>query len=324
MAKGAAPNPTSSQSSAASPIASRATSLADLSAEQVLIKLGFLNRPREQNEHPIVQIMGALSKILTKVPTDTRLASVRTGLFSVVALLSDLGEVSPDTQVQVDALAHVQAQEKQLDERLGMVAKALADNSARAVSMEEKLEMIMNKVLMLESSVIRQSTGNAQTHRAGTVTATFGPSTSGLMSFAQVVVSAPIGHEDAVARVAMVNRQVVIQKSEADGVDTFKGLSEMQILAKAQLAVKMMAGEGTAEAEGVKFLHARKTARGGAILITQTVEAAAWLRREEVIDKFAEKLGGATQAKADLFMLIVEYVPTLFNPGVFAAFGQVE
>ena len=59
-------------------------------------------------------------------------------------------------------------------------------------------------------------------------------------------------------------------------------------------------------------------------MITQTAEAAAWLHREEVIDKFAEKLGGATQAKADLFMLITEYVPTSFNPGVFTVFGQVE
>ena len=104
------------------------------------------------------------------------------------------------------------------------------------------------------------------------------------MSFVQVLASTLAGHKDAVARVAMVNRQVVIHKADADGVDTFKGLSEIEIIAKAHLAVEMLAKEGATEAEGVKFLHARKTARGGAMLITQTAEAAEWLRKEDIIE----------------------------------------
>jgi hypothetical protein len=74
----------------------------------------------------------------------------------------------------------------------------------------------------------------------------------------------------------------------------------------------------------VKFLHARKTARGGAILTTETEEAARWLKAEIVMDQFAGKLGGALQARADMCMLIAEYVPVSFTPKLFTAFTQVE
>jgi hypothetical protein len=129
---------------------------------------------------------------------------------------------------------------------------------------------------------------------------------------------------DVVARVAMVSRQVVVERIDGEGADSWMGLTEKEILTKAQLAVDMMAKEGAKEAETLRFLHARKTARGGAILTTETEEAAKWLRGEVTMDKFAGKLGGALRARADLCMLVAEYVPITFNPDIFVAFTQVE
>ena len=58
--------------------------------------------------------------------------------------------------------------------------------------------------------------------------------------------------------------------------------------------------------------------------MTRTDDDAEWLRGESVIGRFADKMGGALNTRADLCMLIAEYVPISFNPGLLTAFGQVE
>jgi hypothetical protein len=58
--------------------------------------------------------------------------------------------------------------------------------------------------------------------------------------------------------------------------------------------------------------------------VTKTVESASWLREEPVIARFAYRLGGACVARADMCMVIAEYVPISFDPGLFTALGQVE
>jgi hypothetical protein len=123
--------------------------------------------------------------------------------------------------------------------------------------------------------------------------------------------------------VAKINRQVVLEGIGGEGVGNLAGLTEKEILTKAQLAIEMLAKDGAKEAESVQFIYARKTAKG-AILITKTVEAARWLKDEATMGHFAEKLGGTILARADLCMLVAEYVPTSFDPDLYSAFGQVE
>ena len=82
--------------------------------------------------------------------------------------------------------------------------------------------------------------------------------------------------------------------------------------------------DGHADAPEIKFLHTRKTARGEAVLVTETAEAAEWIRKETHIGSFAERLGGQAQARADLFMVIAEFVPTSFNPDAFINFKHIE
>jgi len=42
------------------------------------------------------------------------------------------------------------------------------------------------------------------------------------------------------------------------------------------------------------------------------------------MDKFADKIGGALRARADLCLLIAEYVPITFEPMAITVFTQIE
>ena len=89
---------------------------------------------------------------------------------------------------------------------------------------------------------------------------------------------------------------MVLEKTGGKGADPFKDLTEKEIVAKAHLAVELLAKEGMAEADGIGFLHARKTAHGGAVLVTCTDDDVEWLQGESVIGRFTEKMGGALNA----------------------------
>jgi len=134
----------------------------------------------------------------------------------------------------------------------------------------------------------------------------------------------PQGHADAVARVEVRKRQVVIRKVTGDSADPFHELTEKEITAKAQMAIKLMGNEGDEQAAQVEFPMAKKLPKGGALLVTCTEEAAKWLRDPRMMGRLADKLGGSAVASADLCMVIAEYMPTTFMPEAFAAFNQVE
>ena len=288
----------------------------DNSATKILMKLGFISRQKEPNEAISLIIERALQKIILKVSAlNTPAATtISEGLRAVICLLMEVDDPTPDGRARTDTIELIKAQGSRLSEQLEKLTNIIEASNTRASNAEDRLSELADKVSSLETTVKTQTTMPLVNQRTD----------SRPVTFVQAVAAAPARHSDAVARVAMINRQVVIHGTGANGDSPLKDLSEIQILAKAHMAVELMAQEGIKEAEDVKFLHARKTARGGAVLVTHTEEAAKWLRQEVTVDQFAERMGGTTRAKADLYMLIAEYVPTTFEPGVFTAFKQVE
>jgi hypothetical protein len=85
-----------------------------------------------------------------------------------------------------------------------------------------------------------------------------------------------------------------------------------------------MGADGDSAAEGVEFLHVKKTTNGGVVLMLKTMEAAAWLRHPGIIGKFAKRMGGTATASATLCMVVAEYVPISYSPEGYKANGQVE
>jgi hypothetical protein len=131
-------------------------------------------------------------------------------------------------------------------------------------------------------------------------------------------------HIDAITCTELMRRQVVMRRDPTAGADCLEGLSEKELILKAQIAIQLLQAENLDTMDGVDFVHAKKTAGGGVVLVLKTEEAAEWLRSEEVMRKFAKELGGLMTVGAALCMVIAEYVPVTFDPGAAYAFARVE
>ena len=304
----------------------RTTPIADDIGDQAiktLIKHGFAKKKEANEEFDIIKLSTVLTKITAKVATLPNAGALDESLRAAIILLQDVDDISPAAQTMADANERAKEQEVRMDRAIGAMEKLAEASAAQIEETRTRMEGIVSTIGGLET-LTKEAAARAEAlsegqKRGGEI------GENGPASFAQVVARAPARHADAVARIAMVRRQVVLGKADGDGADPFKDLTEKDVLAKAHMAVEMMAKEeGLERAGGIKFLHARKTARGGAILVASTDEDASWLREETVIGKFADRMGGALHARADLCMVIAEYVPITFEPGLFTAFGQVE
>ena len=267
-----------------------------------------------------------LTRIAAKVVALPNATALDEAMRAAIILLQDVDDdTTPAAQQKADNVERLKLQDERTEKAIERMEKMMEASNAQAKETQTRLDGIVMAMRELEVTTkdagLKTAAGLAA--QAGAWNGTEEDNT-GRKSFAQVVAQAPARHVDAVARIALIRRQVVLEKTGGEGADPFKDLTEKEVLAKAHLAVELLAKEGMAEADGIGFLHARKTARGGAILVTRTDGDAEWLRGESVIGRFAEKMGGALNARADLCMLVAEYVPISFEPGLFTAFGQVE
>jgi hypothetical protein len=115
-----------------------------------------------------------------------------------------------------------------------------------------------------------------------------------------------------------------LRRDPAAAIDCFQGLSEKDIMLKAKIAIQALQSKDFDSRDDIKFLHAKWTAGGGAILVLKTEEAAEWLRSAEVMNRFVKEFGGTAMAGAILCMVIAEYVPVSFQPDMDYAIAQLE
>jgi hypothetical protein len=297
-------------------------------AIRTLIKLGIAKR-RDMGECDYLVISMLLTRITTKAIGVQGAESIVEALRAVVTLLQDIDEVTPIVQSRTDTLEAFRTHTTMMKSTLSRLEKLCEADGKRYDGMGERVQGMVDTLQGLETAVKSVAGRTVEAFKAESTILRSRQNEraideGGPVSFAQAVASTPERHTDAVARVALVSRQVVVERMDGEGAESWLGLTEKEIVMKAQMAVDLLAKDGAAEAATVKFLHARKTARGGAILTTETEEAARWLRTEVVMDQFAGKLGGTLRARADLCMLIAEYVPVSFTPELFTAFTQVE
>jgi hypothetical protein len=119
---------------------------------------------------------------------------------------------------------------------------------------------------------------------------------------------------------------VILRKDPNAQMNPFEGLTEKELLLKAKIAMQLIEPEDfeVVKGVGVEFLHAKKTAGGGVVLVLKTEEAAKWLNGKDAMRRFAEELVGTATAGAALCMVIAEYVPVIFSPNMPYATLKVE
>ncbi|KAF8801099.1 hypothetical protein BYT27DRAFT_7010271, partial [Phlegmacium glaucopus] len=119
--------------------------------------------------------------------------------------------------------------------------------------------------------------------------------------------------------VAEENAQRQILLDIAPGILTngMTDLSEMEIVAKANMGLKLMITDGDEREmerpEGTTFVGARKLRYGGVLLQMSTKAAAEWLKSRETRDRFLAQMGGTSVVKDRAIQTVVEYIPTSFD-----------
>jgi len=104
--------------------------------------------------------------------------------------------------------------------------------------------------------------------------------------------------------------------------NNFDRLNERELVTKANEALDKMKEGHELGPKGTKVVGARKLRKGGVIYELNSAEAARWLRREKAA--FTVGVGGTSVVKERVVDVIVEYVPTSFNPDALAEGHKIE
>lgn len=198
-----------------------------------------------------------------------------------------------------------------------MEGKYAAVVDSAVMSMEQMMEGMINKMnKMLENAPVTVQGPGA---RLGTYAAAVaGAHTRQPTPYASAANRTPqqaaiLARKDAKAK------QVLIDV--ADRSTKMLELSEEELVMKAMLAVEGMEVE---RKDAIIIIGARKLKNGGVILETKTREGAEVLKRPDAKKEFACNFGGDIEIEDRNHPIIVEHMPTGFQPDISVELRKVE
>jgi len=90
----------------------------------------------------------------------------------------------------------------------------------------------------------------------------------------------PMAHLSTLARACVWDRIVLIEKDPAATLNNLEGLSEQELVMKANEALERMQEEGGLGPENVRMVGAKKLKNGGIVYEFSNAEVEKWLSRE--------------------------------------------
>jgi hypothetical protein len=140
---------------------------------------------------------------------------------------------------------------------------------------------------------------------------------------AQVHVSAQ--HEEVMARTHDREKYILLDKAGTTDGGVADGMTEKELVAKANMAVELMGVQAEDRPGGGKiFVGAQRMIKGGVLYLMESVEAARWMRNPDVREAFLKHYGGEVEIREKGFAVILEYVPVGFQPDISATLRSVE
>jgi hypothetical protein len=132
-------------------------------------------------------------------------------------------------------------------------------------------------------------------------------------------------HATAIARGEDAEKQIVICSKDKKTKEAAASLkTEAELIAKAEMTIKLMMEEGETPQVHVKFVAGYRAKTGAIIYTLNSKEAASWLKYPSRLQLFNNKFGDSTETHAKLFNVMAYYVPTTFEPGSEARKRQIE
>jgi len=187
-----------------------------------------------------------------------------------------------------------------VQEIIGNITQGAAEEISRVV--EEKVvggakEMLKGEIMLMREAPRPMS--NWQTNR---------PSYASMVAEATTT-QTERGHQATMTKGALQMRQILLDGIE--GVRTaMDGLSERELVEKANLALDGMGIMASDKPAGTKFIAVKNLRNGGVVFEMDSEMVANWLKKRDVRGVFAGSFGGSAQIKDRNFQVVVQYVPT--------------
>jgi hypothetical protein len=101
-------------------------------------------------------------------------------------------------------------------------------------------------------------------------------------------------------------------------------LSEVDLLAKANTAYKLMKVGKNDAPEGLRFVGARKLARGSIVLDLNSTEAVIWLQDKNIREDFIKHFGSMSTVWSREYKILAQFVPILVETDNTETIAQIE
>jgi len=109
---------------------------------------------------------------------------------------------------------------------------------------------------------------------------------------------------------------------EADGMAE---LTEKQLVEKANMALDLMGLQAEDKPEGTQFMGVSKlNGMGGVMYEIDMEEVAEWLKGGDVMKAFIAKVGSTTDYMAQMYEVVVDWVPTTLDMGQMGALESIK
>lgn len=127
-----------------------------------------------------------------------------------------------------------------------------------------------------------------------------------------------------VAKGNLLDKQVVVRRTQDTDTDQLASLTERELVEKATVALELMGIAASDKPQGMKFIGAKRTHSGAVIYTLDAAASADYLRREDVMRTFMDHFGGTSALHARTYQVVVEHVPVSFDVARAEALRKVE
>ena len=137
----------------------------------------------------------------------------------------------------------------------------------------------------------------------------------------------PPGHATAVARAELQKRKIRLIKASGIVEVGMDLLTEKQLVEKANMAIELMevADEGKPyEVKVVGVSKDRGAGAGGVSFKLNSVEVAGWLKNKDMMSEFLSKMGSTADFKEQVYEVVMDWVPVMFEVDLPTAWKGVE
>jgi uncharacterized protein YoxC len=245
-----------------------------------------------------------LSYVLLSLAHSSSGKTLEEGVRAVAILLTD--EAAKDTSAAV--LQYVEKSLGPVFTKVDEVIDAVRDIADTTRSAADEASMAVDEICSVQR--IRGELREEAREEAATG-ATYAAALKG---------NVPLSHPSNLARARARERQILIDRDPRADHNTLGGLSERELVAKANEALTQL-GEPN-PLEEVSFVGAKILTNGGVVYELNKPTAAEWVQANKA--QFVEKLGGASVVKERAVSVLVEYVPLTHAPEALGELRKIE